>query len=142
MKKNIIILTLVLVILCSVFVSIFFYTNLYIKEVYYLDMDLVVKNNIGVNADSDAIHFGGVPPGGKSMRKTIIKNNFSHPVLVSIKTYGDLQDSVSVSDNNFYLAKNSTKIITFLASIKEGTEIGKYFGKAKIEFKRPLSTFI
>ena len=66
-KKNLIIL-LASVFLLTIPLTVVLYNSVKVLEVLDFDMDVVVKDNVGFNLDSDALHFGGIRPGGRGVR--------------------------------------------------------------------------
>ena len=137
MKRNKLLILLVLIFLINTLIIFFIAGRLSLKDVQTLDMDMEVKNKIGFNVDTDKIHFGGLPPGGMSEREIVISHDFDFPVKVSIKTSGELAEYVTVSDNNFILSPLESKKITFYAIIDEDVPLGNYTGNARFEFRRP-----
>lgn len=101
-------------------------------------MDLEVKREIGINIDTDAFHFGGLRPGGSSERQVSIRQEYDFPVLVNIKTKGEMADLVSVSENNFVLEPGESKTVTFTAKVGKETSYGNYTGNVIFEFRRAL----
>jgi len=75
------------------------------------DMDVYIENRAGFNVDTDAIHFGVVPPNATSERKIILHvADFRTNVVIGVS--GDLAGWVVVSDNNFIMEPNESRTIT------------------------------
>jgi len=94
------------------------------------DMYLTVDDNVGVNADADAIWFGTVPPAGKGTRQ--LSFGEGNAGLVVIKTSGELAKWVSVSDNNFIIEANATKTVKVIVSVPADAERRDYVGKLNV----------
>jgi len=94
------------------------------------DMYLTVDDNVGVNADADAIWFGTVPPAGKGTRQ--LSFGEGNVGLVVIKTSGELARWVSVSDNNFIIEANATKTVKVIVSVPADAERRDYVGKLNV----------
>ena len=113
--------------------------NLYLPESDALtmsaDMFLTVGNKVGLNADSDAIWFGIVPPGGIGTRYINIAADKSGTYIV--KTRGEpLASWISISENSFVLEKGQNKNITVQASVPTDAEYGDYDGVLEIYFRK------
>ena len=94
------------------------------------DMHLTVANNVGVNADTDAIWFGTIPPEGKGTRQLVFYE--SGGTRITIKTAGELASWVSVSDNNFVVEGNTSKTIDVYVSVPSYAEHRDYVGKLNV----------
>jgi hypothetical protein len=126
---NFIILCVVIVISIPLF-SYIFLINSNVLEIRELDTDVTVHNSIGFNLDSDALHFGIVPPGGVGNRNITITNNFNQDCIVNIKFQGEMSDWLDVSENNFELKQNEKKDLKFV--IKPPEYMGKKDYNSKI----------
>lgn len=136
MKKNKFILLVIIIILAGIGLTNLFYSFYIVKEVRIVDMDFSVGEKVGINIDTDALHFGTNFPKGSSMRNMIISHEHDCPLKVSIKLYGDFASWMSVSDNDFILDPGESRKISFSVSVPEDAPFGDYSGFAKIIFKR------
>ena len=102
----------------------YFYTTS-IYEIREVGMDVYVRNTPGLNVDSDALHFGIVPPGG-SGRRTITIENDDIANTVSIEAYGDIASWVYVSENDFYIAPSETRSIEVSVDVPGDTPVRSY----------------
>lgn len=83
-----------------------------IYDVIEFPMEVYVDRVVGVNAETDAVHFGIVPPGSSSERKMTVTAGDSR-TLVTFESSGDIADWVTVSENNLLLesGRNATVMI-------------------------------
>jgi hypothetical protein len=87
-----------------------FQTQIY--DVIEFPMDVYVDNVVGVNVDTDMVHFGIVPPGNSAGRKmTVTAGGFR--TLVTFESTGDIAPWVTISENNIPLesGENATVMI-------------------------------
>jgi len=73
-------------------------------------MDVYVDASAGMNIDTDAIHFGKVPPGATSGRRMLVSGG-DQRTQVTFETSGQLSGWVSVSENNFILEPHQNKSV-------------------------------
>ena len=137
-KKTLMVILLSIVLLTVSFAYLYYNLNLGFSEIKTLPMSLKVSDVIGFNVGTDAIYFGKTKPGGTSKREVNIENNYDFPVSVSIKIRGDIEEYVSVSENNFKLAEGEKKQISFYAQTQKDTPEGNYTGETDVVFKRVL----
>mgnify|MGYP001562819281 CR=1 FL=1 len=130
-KKIIILSSILIILVISIAVVYFMYS---VIDVVYIDFDFKVSDpkHIGFNVDSDALHFGIIPPGGNGHRDLILENE--ERVRVLIKVIGS--DYVYPNKNNFILGPNNSTSVEFSASPPLDTLPGNYSGKVRIIFKR------
>jgi len=124
----------------SIFASLaayFLYNDLTTENIIILNMSVRVDDHFGLNADQDALKFGRLMPDTAGERKIIIENNASHQLTVSILKEGTISGWVTISDNNFIMAPDETKIVTFVIHAPE-VDYGDYQGTVTVIFKKPL----
>ena len=110
-----------------------------IFEIVSLNMHLNIENKVGFNISKDyqeGIYFGTVPLGGSSSKEIFIQNKDYKRTRVVIKSYGNLKNWVSVSDNNFFLKQNESKKIKVQVNVPANVKEEKYRGNLKIIFLR------
>ena len=134
-KAWLFVIVIAIAVVLSISIS-FFYTNRGIEEVKIVKMDLVVKEKIAFNLDADALHFGGVFPGGGSTRGIVLNNTKDYPLKAKIYLSGKLASWVSVDINPVSLEPLGEKKVTFTANVPSGAEYGTYEGEVKIVFKK------
>lgn len=141
--KKFLILSVIVVIL-SVSITYFLYNMEYYKEVKIseLDMDLTVTANkklYGINVDSDAIHFGMLPAGGRSLRRLNLTNNYGYNTFVFVtKDSSVLSSIVSISPNYFVLKANENKRVNVAVRVPKGFEPGNYSCKVTVMKRVPF----
>ena len=137
--QNLVLLSFI-VILFSVILTVFFYKSLIIKEVNYHDMHIQVKNNVGINIDTDKLYFGGVPKGKRSAarRSFTYSNPYDFPVEISINFYGEMAPWMLYKQDETKLSSGETKTITLYAGVPLDTDYGNYTGTARFIIKRVL----
>ena len=130
MKKKIILIGIAVL-----FFAIFFSLAIPHKTLEY-DMDIKVATDktIGINVDTDSIHFGKVPSekiSGRSAEaiKELTVYSGDANVKVTVKTSGELGQWVTAEPKEFYLEKNQTKTIVLTAKVPYDAEPGVYTGK-------------
>ena len=101
-----------------------------------MEIFLEVSEVVGIDAGTDAIQFGSVPPGGTGSRNFTLGNIYDIPLRVEIKVSGEVKDMVTLSENNFWLQPGESKSIKITAAISKDTEFGEYSGKMLALFKR------
>jgi hypothetical protein len=137
MKINkLIILLISIILICIGAVLITYYTQI-IKHVDYKDMDVKVGMVVGINIDTDAMHFGIVRPRGIARHKLNITNIFDYNSQIIISWKGNISHMISVSDNNFALEPGEIRVVTFSCTIPENAPINAtYEGRARVMFKK------
>ncbi len=122
---------IIVILISSISLSLYF--NYFILKVSYIDFDFKVKEDkhIGFNLDSEALHFGIIPPGSKGHRDLIFKSEF--PARLLVKVTGS--DYVYPVKNNF-LIEPGESILTFTAAPPIDMPQGNYSGKIRLVFKR------
>ena len=137
LKKNKLLLILLIVSFLLVIGSIVFYNLSFIEvKLLGIDFEVVEGPKIGFNTDSDALHFGKISRGGTSRRSVIISNNYEFPVFASIKISGNVSPYAYVSENNFILNSGEEKVVLYYVAPKEDTPFGKYLGETRVMFTK------
>lgn len=136
MKLGKFLVLLLVVIWLSVALTYALYKGYY-KEIIVneFDMDITVtaEGFVGLNADTDAIHFGIVTLGGGSTRHINLSNSKDYDVFVYVeKDDSELSNLVSISPNYFTLKANEYKSVDVRVSVPEGFEPGNYTGKVSV----------
>jgi hypothetical protein len=100
-------------------------------------MDVYIEDRIGLTADTDALHFGIVMPGGGARRKLTLDNHENYPASVTIESYGDIKEWVTVSENDFIINPLSSKRISVSLSVPVDEKLHSYKnGTLKLIFRR------
>src|SRR3989338_5792761 len=138
---------LILLVAALIFFSGFmlFHTFYVIDDVNIFDADVYVSDGkVGINTDTDALHFGIVPKGASSgLRFMDINNTREYPVKVTFLAQGELKGwfvSQIKYDNGtikvgptFLLEPGATERVSLLVMPgPESVPGGKYYGKIKV----------
>ncbi len=105
------------------------------KEIRML---IKVDEVIGINVENSSLNFGRTYPGSLVYRKVNLTNNFNFPVRVSILNAGEISDFVYVSENNFLLAPDELRQVTYYVDVPMDAEYRNFTGKSRVIFKRKL----
>ena len=136
MKKINAILTILIISLIVSSLTYLIIQNLRVVARTSYNMDVIVWDDkrVGINLNTDAIHFGGMGAGNGANRGVII--DAEEDVIVSILKKGQMATWVS-NPNNFYMQKGEQRNITFSLSVPKDTLPGNYTGEAIFIFKKP-----
>jgi len=132
------ILAIVLVIFIGFGSALSVYYGFFFLKITEIDMDMTVADKIGINADTDALHFGRCFPGAESRRRIFISNKNDFPVVVNLRTEGSLAKWVSVEETEFILNPYQNNSIDFVASPPQNAEFGTYEGISIVTVKKKL----
>lgn len=134
MKPNqisIILFTLAILVIGCTF---FFYSNYYLLDYKEVKADFhIEERTAGINADTDALHFGGIPLKGYSKRSITLTSKDDSRVSIS---FDPPVDWLSVDKNDFLLKQGEQTSIEFLAKPISG-EVNETFNTTvKVYFYR------
>ena len=132
-------LRLVFVLLCCLVVGIaltaFVYYQFYLMEYHEVGVDFLVREReVGFNTDTDALHFGHIPPGGKSWRRMLITP--VHDSRLVIRFSGDAAPMIRMDQSVFDAQEDVPLNITFYAQPPKNATVGPYNGTAHFYFYR------
>lgn len=96
----------------------------------------IAGENSGFDLGPGNINFGKIVPGGSVSREITVTNNFDKPTITKIKSSGEVSSCIVVSENNFHLDPEESKVVTFSCSPKVGIELREYAGEIKIITKK------
>lgn len=119
----------VIIILIIIFLITFAYYNQGTADIIKFDYN--VGDNIGINADSDKLHFGTGLPGSYLERILFMESEYR-----SIVTIKSSREEVYPSEAEFVIDKEESKKIKLIASIPPDAEKGIYKGKVTIYQRR------
>jgi hypothetical protein len=97
-----------------------------------------IDDVIGINVENSSLNFGRTYPGSLVYRKVNLTNNFDFPITVSILNAGEISDFVYVSENNFLLAPDELRQVTYYVNVPMDAEYRNFTGKSRVIFKRKL----
>ena len=98
--------------------------------------EFIVSEDIGFDLNNTTKTFGLVQPGQSSSREVSIENNHNIPVLVIIKSKGEISNFLIVSENDFILKPNEKKEISFSVFPTKDIEFREYNGFVEIVLKK------
>lgn len=136
-KKTIAIL--IPVALATFLLTSFAYWIVNIEPVYLvkeMKMDIYIQQITGINVDTDAIHFGILPPGSGGMRTMIVETG-EFRSLITLQHSGDISEWIHVTKNNFILEPYQNTTVDVYLTIPNDEEVPGYRdGIMRIIFKK------
>jgi hypothetical protein len=99
-----------------------------------MDIKVIEENVVGLNIDTDAIHFGKVQRGAEGIRNITVTNDDSRPHLIQAKAYGNISGFVYMSENNFVLGSHEARNLSVMARPPIDAALGYYDGTLQILF--------
>ncbi len=142
MKLTKFLVLLIIVIWLSVSITYVSYKGYYKERVineFEMDITITASKFVGLNVDTDAIHFGVVPLGGGSSRRINLTNSKDYDVLVYVeKDDSELSSLVYIDPNYFTLEANENKRVEIGVSVPEDFTPGNYTGKVRVIGKVPF----
>jgi hypothetical protein len=130
---NFIIFSILIMIIVPIFFYIFF-IKMTIIDIKIIDTDVNIDYSVGFNLDTDALHFGIVPPAGTGTRNITITNEYNRDCKVNINIDGKMKDWFEISNNNFEFKENQSENIMFKINPPIDTKIGDYNSKIILTF--------
>ncbi|MCA9477864.1 MAG: hypothetical protein KC535_01825 [Nanoarchaeota archaeon] len=100
------------------------------KEIATIPYRFAVKDNLGINLDSDSLQFGGGVPGVILQRSLNISAPFD--AVVHIESEGP--GKVMVDQNDFFLFASTQKELLFSLIVPADLALGDYEGTVYISF--------
>lgn len=98
-----------------------------------IDMDLEVGVKTGINADTDALHFGRIKPGDSVTRSFQIHNFNNKSIRVDLKVEGDLAEWTTLSNPTLVLLPNQSFKEVIIVQPPKNTDLGNYTSQLIIE---------
>ncbi len=131
--KLILLSTLLLVILVSIFAAKFIFEKPRSITDYVMEIHVVTsQNEIGVDS-GPKLNFGWISLGSSAMR-FIDLGNPGQNARVKLIASGDFAKWISVSENNFVIKTGEKKEITLTAVVPSDAKPGNYTANLSIEF--------
>jgi len=128
-----IVLTVVISVIVAIVASRFISSNTAYGTIE-IPMDLEVAKYVGINVDTDALHFGMIHPPGSARREFTIQNTFKKDMQFTITTKGNMAPLTEVTESSFILKPGETKTVRFEVKITNSIEYGNYSGQATINY--------
>ncbi len=107
----------------------------FLKE-EFIPMDVKVEDHFGFNTDTDAIHFGKVPPQNEAIKSFNLTNTYQFAVVAELSIHGAIAPWVSATENTVYLEPNMQKKVNLTVTIPDATPYGQYYGTLRVVFRR------
>jgi hypothetical protein len=137
-RKRIAIMSLaaVLAVIAGAASSYLLLQNFLVFEAHEVRMDITVVDGIlmGVNTDTDALHFSKIVRGSEGLRNITLDNGDIRPHLVQIKTFGNISGFIYVSENSFVMGPHTRKNVTVTAKVPADAQLGRYEGTLQAIF--------
>ncbi|MBU1030827.1 MAG: hypothetical protein ABIC91_07090 [Nanoarchaeota archaeon] len=131
-KQLVLILLTIFFVMIMITTIIFYKTQVYETRIIYTDIEIINKNVIGFNIDTDALHFGKMIPGNTGTRTMIITNDYYPTTLVKINSFGETKKWLSINPNNFVLENGEKKEVHFTMNLEKQAPIGNFSGGVKV----------
>tara|TARA_Y100000310_G_scaffold263034_1_gene272920 strand:+ start:6139 stop:6564 length:426 start_codon:yes stop_codon:yes gene_type:complete len=98
----------------------------------------ITDNNrkMGLNVDTDALHFGTMGRGSTSGRFVDINNTGEFPVTVELSGHGPMGKYIVFEESDFFLDIDDSRHLGIDLAIPIYQSLGKSTGSVKILFKR------
>lgn len=99
-----------------------------------MKMDVKVADKIGINLDTDAIHFGGAVTGkgGGSSRNFTYTNREPTTRIITFELQGDMAKWVSISKMRLRLKANQSEELTASVNVPADASEGNYIGILRV----------
>lgn len=111
------------------------YTSPFKVQELGTDVIVVSERTVGLNVDTDALHFGMFRPTQGSTRSVNITNSMDFPVRVRvIKDKNHISDWISVSRTELVLKEKASEQVTFTCTVPEAQPEGNYTGSVFLEY--------
>lgn len=138
-KKKLIIVILVVAVFSSMLTSLLYlslkekFELIGAEDIQTINMELLVGDRIGLNADTDMLNFGIIMP-GSSVRRSINVTN-THPYNISVKLFkkGNISRFISFQQDSI-VEPNTSKSIVISAGVPLNTSFESYSGQLKVAF--------
>lgn len=129
------IILLLSIFLFGVSMTLIAYFGFYLTEYQNVPLDFLVQHGVaGMDLDTDALHFGTVPPGGVARRSMTVTPVRDARLLVRFR--GAAAQFMSVAPNNIMVHEGVPFLLNFTVTIPENTSEGNYTGEARFFFFR------
>lgn len=140
MERRLLIALLVIAVLVTgigtaALTTIFFTSRQGIIRTVLIPMDVKVAHYMGINTDTDALHFGTLRPGERAERWVNISNSNTFPVRVTTRFRGDTAMFAS-ADQDFVLEPAEFRSHSIMVQPGPDTPSGNYTGTALITIRR------
>ena len=107
-----------------------------VLEIQTLTTDIIVGESIGFNADTDAVHFGKVLPGGTASRIINITHGYDHDVKITLSSEGNISQWIYYDPNVFTLPPSTMQSLKIMIQVPSSAELGYYAGNIYITIRK------
>lgn len=131
-KFSILLLSLLLL---GIGLTLIVYYGFYLREVRTIPYDFHIKQGVaGLNAETDALHFGTLGPGGTSQRTLNVTPTDDCWLVVSFE--GNGSSYLRVEKNKIPLNAGEPLQLVFTVVVPSDAQLGNYSGTARFFFYR------
>lgn len=142
MKLSKLLIVLVIVIWLSSAVTYVLYKGYYRESIineFDMDVEIIKGGFVGLNVDTDAIHFGVVTLGGGSIRGINLSNNKDYDVFIYLtRDDSELSSIVNIDPNYFILKSSEERRVKVSIYPPEDFPVGNFTGKIQVIEKVPF----
>lgn len=111
------------------------YYGFYLQEYRTVPIDFRVERGVGgLDADTDALHFGTLTPGGGGWRSMTVTPARDARLVISFS--GQAAPFMAVQPDNVLVAEGVPLRLNFTVSMPENVTVGNYTGEARFFFYR------
>ncbi|KHO45999.1 MAG: hypothetical protein QS99_C0010G0006 [archaeon GW2011_AR4] len=103
-----------------------------------IPLDVSVDSVIGINTDTDALHFGKIPPGQRGERSFALDQDYPFAVAISIIPEGSIGPWTNISSSTVLLWPHQPQNVTITVRVPGDIPPGNYTGILRITTYRPL----
>lgn len=103
------------------------------ENIQIINMELTVRDVVGLNADTEMLNFGIIMPGSGVTRRINITNTNPYNVSVRLFKEGNISEFVNFQQEHI-VESNTSKSIDITAGIPFDTPSESYSGKLKVAF--------
>lgn len=117
-----------------IFIAIVIAVQFFNAARYDAVVQVIEDDRLGVNPTGERLDFGDLPRDKDAVRIVTLANNSPYKVssFVMVWKYGEIQDFMDISRNNFALAPGETEKLEFRVHIPNSAEFKNYRGKVII----------
>ncbi len=133
-KHHFIIIPVIIAVITSIITGIVYNSyNIYKIETIDVDYNITEGGTIGINADTDAIHFGRVSPGFSAEREFTVSSDKDAVIITELKGI----DYVSLNPSYAQIKAGEKISFKVYLNIPENALVGYHKGEIKIITRRP-----
>jgi hypothetical protein len=100
-----------------------------------IPMDVQIADVVGFNLNTDAIHFGKVPPGQDAIKTVTLTNLKPYPRTADIVATGQLGAWVTTDEPRVTIPEHSNRSINLTLHAPQDSSFGVYTGTLNVEWR-------